>query len=204
MGRRAAAIGEGKGKGKGKRANTGNGQGEGMVDERYPIGRAEVVERLTPERRAELIGEVEAAPAAFRAALEGLTEEQLDTPYREGGWTVRQVAHHLPDSHMNAYVRFRLALTEDGPTIKPYLEKGWAELPDARTLPPEPSLRLLEALHQRWVALLRAMTPEDFERTFVHPEHGRRMTLDQTLQVYAWHGKHHTAHVKGLRERKGW
>ncbi len=174
------------------------------MDERYPIGRAEVVERLTPKRRAELIREIEAAPAAFRGAVSGLNDEQLDTPYREGGWTVRQLAHHVPDSHLNAYTRFRLALTEEEPTIKPYSEKAWSELPDSRTLAVEPSLRLLEALHQRWVALLTAMTAEEWERGFVHPEHGRRMNLDQTLQIYAWHGKHHTAHDSRLRERKGW
>ncbi|HEX9107013.1 MAG TPA: bacillithiol transferase BstA [Longimicrobiales bacterium] len=174
------------------------------MDERYPIGRAEVVERLTGERRAELIRQIEEAPAALRAALTGLSDEQLDTPYREGGWTVRQLAHHVPDSHLNAYTRFRLALTENEPTIKPYSEKAWSELPDARTEPVEPSLRLLEALHQRWVPLLRAMTPEEWERGFVHPEHGRRMSLDQTLQIYAWHGRHHTAHVTRLRERQGW
>ncbi len=174
-----------------------------MDDPRYPIGRVEVVEGLTPERRAELVREIEEAPGRLRAAVEGLTDAQLDTPYREGGWTVRQVVHHVPDSHLNSYVRFRLALTEDEPTIKPYSEKLWAELPDSR-LPAEPSLRLLDSLHQRWVALLRSMTPEQFARGFVHPEHGRRQSLDQALQIYAWHGKHHTAQVTKLRERKGW
>jgi len=175
-----------------------------MDDPRYPIGRVEVVEELTPVRRSELIREIEEAPARLRAAVAGLGDAQLDTPYREGGWTVRQVVHHVPDSHMNSYVRFRLALTEAEPTIKPYAEKAWAELPDARTLTPEPSLRLLEALHGRWVALLRAMTPEQFARGFVHPEHGRRQSLDQALQVYAWHGKHHAAQITSLRERNGW
>ncbi len=174
-----------------------------MEDPRYPIGRAEVVERLTPERRAELIREIEEAPDRLRAAVAGLIDAQLDTPYREGGWTVRQVVHHVPDSHLNSYTRFKLALTEEEPTIKPYSEKLWAELPDAR-LPVEPSLRLLESLHQRWAALLRSMTPEQFARGFIHPEHGRRQSLDQALQIYAWHGKHHTAQVTKLRERKGW
>lgn len=174
-----------------------------MDDPRYPIGRAEVVEQLTPAKRAELVREIEEAPGRLRAAVEGLTDAQLDTPYRQGGWTVRQVVHHVPDSHINSYVRFRLALTEDEPTIKPYSEKLWAELPDSR-LPVEPSLRLLESLHQRWVTLLRSMTPEQFARGFVHPEHGRRQSLDQALQIYAWHGKHHTAHVTRLREREGW
>ncbi len=175
-----------------------------MEDPRYPIGRPEVVEELTPERRQELIGAIEEAPRRLRAAVEGLTDAQLDTPYREGGWTVRQVVHHVPDSHLNSYVRFRLALTEDEPTIKPYSEKAWSELPDARTLPIEPSLRVLEGLHRRWAALLRAMTPEQFARGFIHPEHGRRQSLDQALQVYAWHGRHHTAHITSLRERRGW
>ncbi len=174
------------------------------MDERYPIGRPEIVEELTPERRAELIRELEEAPGRLRAAVAGLADAQLDTPYREGGWTVRQVVHHVPDSHLNSYMRFRLALTEEEPTIKPYSEKAWSELPDARSLPVEPSLSLLDGLHQRWVGLLRGMRPADFTRGFVHPEHGRRMSLDQALQIYAWHGKHHTAHVTRLRERNGW
>ncbi len=174
------------------------------MDERYPIGRPEMVEELTPERRAELIRELEEAPGRLRAAVAGLADAQLDTPYRGGGWTVRQVVHHVPDSHLNSYMRFRLALTEQEPTIKPYSEKAWSELSDARSLPVEASLRLLEGLHQRWVGLLRGMTPADFARGFVHPEHGRRMSLDQALQIYAWHGKHHTAHVTRLRERNGW
>ncbi len=174
------------------------------MDERYPIGKAEVAEALTAEQRQELIRQIEEAPARLRAAVEGLSEAQLDTPYREGGWTVRQVVHHVPESHMNSYVRFRLALTEEEPTIKPYSEKAWAELPDARTQDIEPSLRLLEGLHERWTALLRALTPAQFARGFIHPEHGRRMSLDQALQVYAWHGRHHTAHITRLRERQGW
>ena len=165
------------------------------MDRRYPIGRVQMEERLTPERREQLIRQIEEAPRNLWEAVAGLNEAQLDTPYREGGWTVRQVVHHVPDSHMNAYIRFRLALTEEEPTIKPYSEPDWANLPDARALPPEVSLRLLEALHERWVALLRAMKPEDFARGFIHPEHGRRLTLDQTLQIYAWHGRHHVAHV---------
>lgn len=166
------------------------------MDLRYPIGRPEIMPELSAEQRTDLVRQIEEAPAQLRAAVEGLSEAKLDTPYREGGWTVRQVVHHVPDSHVNAYVRFRLALTEDDPTIKPYAEPAWAELADARTMAVEPSLRLLEALHERWVTLLRSMSPEQFARGFVHPEHGRRMTLDQTLQIYAWHGRHHTAHVR--------
>jgi hypothetical protein len=174
------------------------------MDERYPIGKPELALAIGEERRLELIGQIEQAPAGFRQALQGLTDAQLDTPYREGGWTARQVAHHLPDSHANAYVRFRLALTETEPTIKPYAEQAWAELPDSRTLAVEPSLRLLEALHERWVATLRAMSPEDFARGFFHPELRRRVSLEEALQSYAWHGRHHTAHVLGLRQRRGW
>ncbi len=175
-----------------------------MQDPRYPIGKAQVEAELTAAQRAQLIELIAQAPAELRAAVAGLSDEQLDTPYREGGWTLRQVVHHVPDSHMNAYVRFRLALTEEEPTIKPYAEARWAELTDARALPVEPSLQLLEALHERWVALLRSMSPEQFARGFVHPEYRRRSSLDQTLQVYAWHGRHHVAHVRMLRARKGW
>jgi len=132
-----------------------------------------------------------------------LSTEQLDTPYRPGGWTVRQVVHHLPDSHLNSYIRFRLALTEKEPTIKPYDQERWAELDDAKTAPIEPSLALLEALHQRWIMLLRSLIPADFARTFNHPEMGI-VTLDATLRLYEWHGRHHTAHITSLRERMGW
>jgi hypothetical protein len=153
--------------------------------------------------RPRLIGEIEAAPAQFRAAVQGLTEQQLDTPYRPDGWTVRQVVHHLADSHLNAYIRFRLALTEDQPTIKPYDQSQWAELPDARTAPVETSLQLVDSLHQRLVLLLRSMSDADFARTFLHPKRGV-MRLDTCLAMYAWHSRHHAAHIAGLRERMGW
>jgi hypothetical protein len=129
---------------------------------------------------------------------------QLDTPYRPGGWTVRQVVHHLPDSHLHAYTRIKLALTEEEPTIKPYEEARWAELPDARTGPIDPSLALLESLHQRWLLLLRQLRPSDFERRFRHPEHNRMFALDETIALYAWHGRHHVAHITSLRQRMGW
>jgi uncharacterized damage-inducible protein DinB len=174
-----------------------------IMDLSYPIGKFEWPESVTPEMRSQLIGEIEAAPAWFRAAVQGLTGQQLDTPYRPGGWTVRQVVHHVADSHLNSYIRFRLALTEDQPTIKPYDQTKWAELPDARTAPVETSLQLIESLHQRWVALLRSMSDADFARTFLHPERGV-MRLDLTLAMYAWHGRHHRAHITGLRERMGW
>ena len=174
-----------------------------MDDPRYPIGRFAAPDVITPELRRQWIGDLEGLPAAVRAAVAGLTEAQLDTPYRAAGWTVRQVVHHLPDSHMNAYIRMRLALTELEPTITPYAEGLWAELPDARTAAPEVSLMLLEGLHQRWVLLLRSLRDADFARTFRHPEVGL-MRVDRTLGVYAWHGRHHTAHITALRERMGW
>ena len=174
------------------------------ADPRYPVGRFTMPDgHPSAAERARWIDEIASTPSVFRAALEGLTEPQLDTPYRDGGWTVRQVAHHMPDSHVNAYVRFKLALTEDRPTIKPYDEAAWATLPDSR-MPVASSLALLESLHARWTTLLRAMQEDDFRRTFVHPEHGRTFTLAGVLAMYAWHGRHHTAHVTELRARKGW
>jgi hypothetical protein len=159
---------------------------------------------MTDARRAACVARIAAAPAALRAAVAGLSEAQLDTPYRPGGWTVRQVVHHVPDSHLNAYVRIRLALTEDTPTIKPYEEARWAELPDARTLPIDTSLALLEGLHARWVALLGVLGAADGARQFHHPEHGRLITVDELIAMYAWHGEHHVAHVTSLRARNGW
>jgi len=167
-----------------------------MSDPRFPIGKFTFDGDVTDAARAARIADIEAAPRLLRAAVDGMSERQLETPYREGGWTVRQVVHHVPDSHLNAYVRFKLALTEESPTIKPYDEARWATLPDSRHTPIAVSLALLDALHQRWVTLLRAMTPADFSRSFVHPEHGRAMSLDQALALYSWHGKHHVAHVK--------
>jgi uncharacterized damage-inducible protein DinB len=173
------------------------------VDARYPIGTLKLEEiRVDSEEIAGWIETVAAAPAALRAAVRDLGDEQLETRYREGGWTLRQVAHHVPDSHLNAYVRFRLALTEDEPTVRGYEEDRWAELPDARTAPVEVSLALLEAVHERWVRLLRAMSPSDFERGFQHS--GRRLSLGRTLALYAWHGRHHTAQITTTRQRLGW
>lgn len=174
-----------------------------MEDLRYPIGRLQYDGSSTEERRREWIDQIAEAPAKLRAATANLHREQLDTPYRPGGWTVRQLIHHVPDSHLNSYIRFRLALTEDEPTIKTYHEDRWAELPDARSAPVEPSLTLLESLHERWVMLLRSMTAEQFGRTFRHPELGT-MTLDKNVALYAWHGRHHVAHITSLRERMGW
>ena len=173
------------------------------TDLRYPIGRVEIQSDLDPEQRREMISRIERTPDRLREAVAGLNAEQLDTPYRPGGWTVRQLVHHVPDSHLNAYVRFKLALTEHEPAIKTYDEGRWAELPDSRSVPVEVSLALLENLHRRWVALLRALPPADFQKTLQHPDRGP-MTLDQALGLYAWHGDHHVAHVASLRQRMGW
>lgn len=174
-----------------------------MSDLRYPIGRFAADPDVTEEKRQRWIGEIANAPDRLRAAVDRLSAEQLDTPYRPGGWTVRQVVHHLPDSHLNAYVRMKLALTEAEPTVKTYDEAAWAELADGRTAPVEISIALLDSLHRRWVLLLRSLSPLDFARTFRHPEWGT-VTLDWYLQQYAWHGRHHAAHVTSLRERMGW
>jgi hypothetical protein len=175
-----------------------------MTDFRYPIGpfKDHLQDHTTDEERAALMDEIAATPARLREAVAGLDDAQLDTPYREDGWTVRQVVHHLVDSHINAYVRFRWALTEDGPTIKPYLEKEWARLPDAQSAPVAVSLDLLEALHTRWLILLRALGPEDFARRW-SSDRGE-LRVDVLLQIYRWHGKHHVAHITSLREREGW
>jgi uncharacterized damage-inducible protein DinB len=166
-----------------------------MDDPRYPVGKFEAPALpLGEAERARLIAEIAEAPARLRAAVRGLDDAQLDRPYRPGGWTIRQVVHHVPDSHMNAYVRFRLALTEDEPMVKPYEEARWAELPDAATGPVDVSLMLLETLHSRWVALLRAMKPADWSRAFRHPDLGV-VPLEKALALYAWHGRHHVAHV---------
>jgi len=173
------------------------------MDPRYPIGKLEIPVAVTPALRQSAIETIAQTPAKFRAAVKGLTDAQLDTPYREGGWTVRQLVHHLPDSHVNAYVRLKLALTESAPTIKPYAEEKWAQLADSRFTPIEVSLALLESLHTRWVLLLRALAAEDFAKKLIHPEHGEK-NVDWLLFVYAWHGPHHTAHVTELRKSKGW
>lgn len=173
-------------------------------DLRYPVGRfAFDGDRSAGAREGE-IDVIAALPAQLAEAVRGLGPEQLDTPYRPDGWTVRQVVHHVPDSHMNAYVRFKLALTETSPTIRPYEEALWAKLSDVRDAPIETSLTLLDALHVRWVALLRGMSDADFQRGYVHPEQGRFVPLDEALAMYAWHSKHHLAHVTRLRERMGW
>ncbi|MFD3448983.1 YfiT family bacillithiol transferase [Microbacteriaceae bacterium 4G12] len=172
------------------------------MDLRYPIGQFTYKGTPTIDLMENWIEEIANLPVKLKEALKDLQEEQLDTPYRPVGWTVRQVVHHLADSHMNSYIRFKLALTEDNPTIKPYMEEKWAELPDSQ-LPIEVSLSLLESLHKRWVTLLQSMNANDFEKTFHHPEAGAN-TLGVATGLYAWHGRHHTAHITSLRNRLGW
>jgi uncharacterized damage-inducible protein DinB len=176
---------------------------EAVMDLRYPIGQFKLNGQPTEQQIKEFINDIELAPSRLRTALAGLSQQQLQTPYRPGGWTVRQVAHHVPESHMNAYVRMKLALTEENPTIKPYDEARWAETPEVPKTPIEVSLTLLESLHQRWVTLLKALGPADLSRTFIHPESGP-WTVGKYVALYAWHGKHHVAHITSLRERMGW
>lgn len=172
------------------------------MDPRYPIGKFEMPANVTTERRKQAMDEIASAPAKMRAAVKGLNDAQLDTPYREGGWTVRQVVHHVPDSHVNALIRLKLALTEDKPTIKPYNETEWAKLADAK-MPIEASQTMLDSVHARFDRIWRSLQPEDFSRKLVHPDHGER-TVDWLLFLYEWHGKHHTAHITELRKQKGW
>jgi hypothetical protein len=173
------------------------------IDPRYPIGRFNFAGPLDESQRTRCIEEIACAPAALRAAVQGLSPQQLETPYRDGGWTVRQVVHHVPDSHMNAYIRFKLAITETEPTIKPYLEDRWANTLDVATTPLETSLSLLDSLHDRWVWLLRTLGSGDWKRQFQHPELGA-VSLEKSLALYAWHGRHHAAHITELRKRLNW
>lgn len=175
---------------------------DSAANPRYPVGKFSNPDVVPAQQRAQFVEAVAQTPAKMRAAVQGLGDAQLDTPYREGGWTPRQVVHHVADSHMNAYIRFKLALTEDNPTIKPYAEDRWAELADS-SLPVEPSLVILDQLHHRWDTLMRAMQESDWARTFNHPENGTRR-LEQVLALYDWHGRHHVAHVTELRKQKGW
>ena len=172
------------------------------ADLRYPIGEFKLPSLITAASRTSAIDAIATLPQHMRDAVRGLSESQLDTPYRPGGWTVRQVVHHVPDSHLNAYVRVKLAITEDNPTIKPYDQDAFAQLPDQR-LPIDVSLALLDALHARWTAVLRALTPDQFIRPLVHPEIGA-ITVDYLVQSYGWHSRHHVAHITCLREREGW
>ena len=173
------------------------------TDLRYPTGRFERPASFTDASRAANVKAIADTPANLRRAVHGLTDAQLDTPYRPDGWTVRQVVHHVADSHMNAYIRTRFALAQDNPTIMPYNESDWAKLHDAKSFSVEPSLAILEGMHERWVGLFRSLKPADFSRTLMHPENGQ-MTLDHVAAMYSWHGRHHTAHINGLRQREGW
>ena len=169
----------------------------------YPIGRFTPDRDVTAQKRASWIRDIENLPRELRRAVEGLTPAQLDTPYRDGGWTVRQLAHHLADSHMNAFIRSKLALTEDRPRIKPYDQEAWAATVDVKGVPIEPSLMMIDGIQARWARLFSSLSASDFQRTFDHPESGLQ-TLESQLQHYAWHGRHHVAHITSLKERKGW
>jgi uncharacterized damage-inducible protein DinB len=174
-----------------------------MSDLRFPIGKFSYSGTLSPEQKQEFLADIEQTAGRLRAAIAGLSAAQLDTPYRPEGWTVRQVVHHMPDSHMNSYIRYKMALTEEEPTIKTYAEDRWAELADTNATPIEVSLTLLDSLHQRWSVLLRSLTNGEWKKSFRHPEHGP-MSLEKALALYAWHGKHHVAHVTELRKRMSW
>jgi hypothetical protein len=175
-----------------------------MEDLRYPIGKFTQPAAYTSDLRHQHVAQIAACPGEMRRAVAGLSSTQLDTPYRDGGWTVRQVVHHVPDSHMNAYIRHKLAATEDQPTIRTYKEALWAELPDGRSGDIEVSLQLLAAVHERWHRFLTALAPDGFQRTFLHPDISGPVSLAKSVAMYAWHGRHHVAHIDALRHRNGW
>ena len=172
------------------------------IDLSYPVGRFDHQAPRTAATRRAAVDDIAALPARMREAIRGLTDAQLDTPYRPGGWSVRKLVHHVADSHMNGYIRTKLALTEENPTIKPYDQDAWSGLPDSR-LPIDGSLAILDAVHERWTAVNRSLTDADVARTFVHPDLGQ-LTLDRHLHLYGWHSRHHVAHITGLRQREGW
>jgi len=171
---------------------------------RFPIGKYQKPAQITPEILATYITDIESFPSRLKSEVEHLSNTQLDTRYRPEGWTIRQVVHHCADSHANALIRFKLAMTEDTPTIRPYYEDRWAELADSKTMPVEPSLQLLEGLHIRWTVILKSLNEKDLQKTFIHPEHGKSFKLDENTGIYAWHCNHHLAHITTLKERKGW
>ncbi|NEW08001.1 bacillithiol transferase BstA [Paenibacillus sp. SYP-B3998] len=175
-----------------------------MEDLRYPIGLFEHEGEITQEQLQVWMADIESTPRRLQAAVAGLSDEQLDTPYRPGGWSVRQVVHHVADSHLNSYTRFKLALTEEQPTIRPYYEDRWASLSDGKSAPVELSLALLDALHSRWMILLHSLNQDQLARAFVHPESGNKIRLDWNVGNYAWHGNHHITHITRLRDRRGW
>ena len=175
-----------------------------MENLRYPIGRYQKPEAMTPELMQEWIKVLDVLPSWMDACIENLDESQLQVPYREGGWTIQQVVHHVADSHMNAYIRLKLALTEDNPTVKPYDEGAWAELEDVKRVPVNISVTMLHTLHRRMVAMLRYMKPAEWERTYFHPEHKRNFPVWEVVALYAWHSRHHTEHIRQLRQRMNW
>jgi len=174
-----------------------------MIENQYPIGKFTFSTDPDKQERERLIGNLEKLPSEFKASIQDLTDDQLDTPYRSGGWTVRQVVHHLADSHLNSYIRYKWTLTEDQPMIKDYNQDLWVETPDISQAPPGMSLSLLEAIHERWTYLLKTLSDKDFERIFRHPDMGE-MSLNQAMPLYDWHGRHHTAQIWGLRKKMGW
>lgn len=171
---------------------------------KYPIGKRQYNGKMSPAEFAGCLHDIENLPGKLRKEVENLSPEQLNTPYRPGGWTVRQVVHHFSDSHMNAFIRFKLALSEEQPAIKPYAEAAWAEMPDSISMPVEPGLNLLQALHQRWIVLLKSMNQSDLQRSYVHPQYGKVFTLDEAVGLYAWHCNHHLAHITELKKRNQW
>ena len=175
-----------------------------LEEMKYPIGQFKMPDLVTPEILGKYITDIKSFPKRLRAEVENLTDEQLDTPYRPDGWTIRQVVNHCADSHMNGLARLKLALTEDKPTIKPYLENRWAELADSKTMTIEPALLMLNGLHKRWTILLKTLTEDDLKRIYIHPEHGREFRLEESIGLYAWHCNHHLAHITELKKRMKW
>ncbi len=175
-----------------------------LEEKKYPIGKFDQPEKVSDIEIDQHIKTLKDFPARLRNLVENWTDDQLDTQYREGGWTVRQLVNHIADSHMNSYIRFKLALTEDNPTVKPYDEAAWAELQDSFTIEIKPALQILKGLHKRWVYELKSLTNKEFESTFQHPEQNRKITLLESLSFYAWHCDHHYAHIENLKKEKGW
>jgi hypothetical protein len=171
---------------------------------KFPIGKFEKPSVITTHLLSQFIFDIEEFPLRLRIETEHLSDEQLDTVYRPDGWTIRQVINHCADSHMNSLIRFKLALTEDKPIIKPYFEDKWAELADSKKMPIEPTLRMIEGLHNRWVVLLKSLTDEQLKRSFIHPEHGREISISENIAIYAWHCNHHLAHITTLKKQKNW
>lgn len=170
----------------------------------YPIGKYEKPEKITVEMITQYINIISRFPARLKMEVENLSDEQLDTVYRPGGWSIRQVVNHCADSHSNSLIRFKLTLTEDKPVIKPYFEDRWAELADSKSIPLEPALKMLEGIHERWTVLLNSMSEDQFKRSFIHPETGKTIKLDENIGIYAWHCEHHLRHITSLKERNGW